>query len=368
MHKLLSIAADTTGFLWKEVTPLSGLPTLGVMALTLGLGYLTGHETAGAIAAGSAFMVGFAVFHETLASTVISMAMLTLGLASATLAGSLGGGWTWATLLLVAIAGLNFSLLSNLSATAGWMGQQCAVFVLVAGYFPGGVRYAGGRAAMVLLGGALQIAVHAATDLVAHRHQPKPPQRLTARLETRLWELWDQLQESLTLRGESGAYTVRLVFTLLLCTALYRFQHIRNGYWLPMTALLVLKPEWTGTLSRGLARMAGTVAGAGLALWMAMGPPLPLIVVFALVLAAAWGCYALQAVNYAMFSLFITLYIVFLFRFGGISQTSAAHVRLLNTLMGGLIALAVDTAWMLATWKRGSIKGAEPAPSADPAA
>jgi hypothetical protein len=52
-------------------------------------------------------------------------------------------------------------------------------------------------------------------------------------------------------------------------------------------------------------------------------------------------------VNYALFSLSITLYIVFLFRFGGFSDRSAAHLRLVNTAIGGGIALAIDAIWKL---------------------
>jgi len=48
-----------------------------------------------------------------------------------------------------------------------------------------------------------------------------------------------------------------------------------------------------------------------------------------------------------LFSFSITLYIVFLFRFGGFSDRSAAHLRLLNTAIGGGIALAIDLLWKL---------------------
>ncbi|AXC13555.1 hypothetical protein ACPOL_4280 [Acidisarcina polymorpha] len=51
---------------------------------------------------------------------------------------------------------------------------------------------------------------------------------------------------------------------------------------------------------------------------------------------------SLQAVNYAAFSLCVTIYIVCLFRFGGFSQTDAAHIRLFNTALGGSVALLVD--------------------------
>jgi uncharacterized membrane protein YccC len=54
-------------------------------------------------------------------------------------------------------------------------------------------------------------------------------------------------------------------------------------------------------------------------------------------------------VNYAVFSIFVTLYIVFLFRFGGFSETQAAHIRLVNTVVGGSLALLIDAVWKAAT-------------------
>jgi uncharacterized membrane protein YccC len=121
-----------------------------------------------------------------------------------------------------------------------------------------------------------------------------------------------------------------------------------------MTALLVIRPQWTSTFSRGIARMAGTVAGAGIALLLARTLHPSTAVILALVLVSAWASYATQAVNYAVFSLFLTLYIVFLFRFGGFSQTSAAHIRLFNTVLGGSIALLVDGFWSLTPAARSS--------------
>ena len=170
----------------------------------------------------------------------------------------------------------------------------------------------------------------------------------------RLRELLGRLREELTLHGETAPYVGRLALALLISTAIYRCFRVRNGYWIPMTALLVLKPQWTGTLSRGIARMVGTVAGAGIALALARLLPFPEWVIPALVIVCAWGCYALQAVNYAIFSVFVTLYIVFLFRFGGFSQTAAAHIRLVNTIVGGAIALAIDATWMAAARRRQS--------------
>jgi hypothetical protein len=275
------------------------------------------------------------------------MAILTVSLASATLAGSLAAGWTWAVLFVTLIAAINYGLLSGLSPNAGWIGQQAATYVIIAGYFPRGLHYAVGRTGMVLAGGALQMLVFTAFYFIKHPAIEAAAPPLPHRLKHRISELWQTLRKGCHFRGDTLSYILRLSITLLLCTAIYRRFHVRNGYWSPMTALLVLKPQWVHTVSRSIARLIGTLLGAGIALLLARFVHFDPAVILACVLVCAWACYAVQAVNYAAFSLFITLYIVFLFRSGGFSQTSAAHIRLFNTALGGCIALLIDALWNL---------------------
>ena len=345
--QLFSLSADTTLFPWNKSTPYPALESTLAVGAALCFGELTGHQSAGSIAAGAAFTVGFAVFHQALASTLLSMGLLTLGIASATLAGSLGAHWTPLVLLLCALAAINYGLLASLGNTTGWIGQQCATFVIISSYFSQGVHYAVGRASMVLAGGALQMAVYAVTALI-HRHSgahdpPVPP--ILRQVRTRSFQLVHALRNELHWSAENTGYAVRLTITLGLSTLLYRELHWRNGYWAPMTALLVLKPKWTNTLSRGIARLTGTSVGAALcALLAALGPAYPHWLCFLLIIVTAWLCFTLQAVNYAAFSTALTLYTVYLFAFGGFSERSAAGLRLANTLIGGLLALAVDYA------------------------
>ena len=342
------ISEDTTAFPWSRRTPWSGLEATAAIALALIGGQLAGHESAGAIAAGSAFTIGFAVYHEAAASTLLSMALVTAGTASATLLGSLGAAWTPLVLMLAVIASLNYGLLSSLSPTAGWIGQQCGVYVIIASYFPKGTEYAVGRSSMVVVGGLLQMAVYGLTRLWHRRRKPHPS-RLPQRFRNRILQLWAALETEAHLSNgtETLSYTLRLIATLLLSTAYYRHRHLGNGYWAPMTALLVLKPQWAHTFSRGIARLTGTLIGVGAAVLLGMALPLHQTVIFCLVFFSAWACYALQAVNYALFSMVLTLYVVFSFRFGGFSQPAAAHLRLLNTAIGGGIALGVDLLWKL---------------------
>ncbi len=355
MPLLQDISVDTVAFPWANRAPRRAVQSSIAIALALIVGRLTGHASAGAIAAGAAFTVGFAVFHEAMASTLLSMAFVTAGIASATLAGSLAAQWTPGVLLVAVMASINYGLLAELSPTAGWIGQQCAVFAIVASGFPLGPHYAVGRASMVVVGGLLQLVVYAISFRIRHvtfSSESVPP--LHQRLLARIRELWREVEESL--RSSSAAsrvsYICRLALTLSLATLYYRRHHLANGYWAPMTAVLVLKPVWTGTLSRGAARLLGTVAGATIAVLSALYLHATTPIIFALVMLTAWASYAVQAVNYALFSLFLTLYIVYSFRFGGFSQPSAAHLRMLNTAIGGGLALAVDFVWLTFSFVR----------------
>ena len=345
MLHLRDISEDTTLFPWNKSTPYPAIESTVAVALALLLGELTGHRSAGSIAAGAAFTIGFAVFHEALSSTLLSMAILTAGIASATLAGSLGAQWTPVVLLLCILAALNYGVLTNLDPTASWIGQQCGVYVVIASYFDQGVHYALGRAAMVVAGGAVQMVVFTAFRFLHRYSHPgdPPPPRLPRQLRTRLAQLWRAARAQLHWKAESVGYVLKLVLTLGLSTALYRYLHWRNGYWAPMTALLVLKPKWANTLSRGIARLTGTLVAVTLCLLLTFRyPAFSHWTYFGLILLTAYLCFALQAVNYALFSVAITFYTVFLFGFGGFSERSAAGLRLFNTALGGLLALSVD--------------------------
>ena len=273
------------------------------------------------------------------------MALLTLGIASATLAGSLAAQWTPMVLILCVVAALNYGVLASLDPTASWIGQQCAVYVVVSSYFANGVHYAVGRTAMVLIGGLLQMILFTGFRYLHRYSNPgdTEPPPLRRQIRTRVGQLWRATRERLNSNAGMDGYVLKLVITLGLSTMLYRYLHWRNGYRAPMTALLVLRPKWANTLSRGIARLTGTLVGAAITVLLAyLLPPFHHWVYFGLVLITAYACFAVQAVNYAFFSVVLTLNTVFLFAFGGFSERSAASLRLINTALGGFLALLVD--------------------------
>jgi uncharacterized membrane protein YccC len=150
-------------------------------------------------------------------------------------------------------------------------------------------------------------------------------------------------------------YSLLLAITLGVTTEIYRQLQFSTGYWIPMTTLLVLKPGVTDTVNRAVARVLGTLAGSILVSFcIAHLNPSP-VVLASFTLLFAWLSYGTLNVNYALFSVFITGYIIFLLSLANVPGPVIAQRRALCTALGGSIALIVRLfviSRRLSLWKR----------------
>lgn len=177
-----------------------------------------------------------------------------------------------------------------------------------------------------------------------HFPYPRPP-------ALHLESVWSNIRANLTPRSSSFRHAIRLGVTLALATALYQIFHlpVNRGYWIPMTAALVLRADFTTTFTRGIARLLGTTLGAVLTtlLIVFLAPSHALLVV--IITIAAYLMYSTLFANYAIFSVATTMAVVFLLSFA-VSQTlSLAESRAIDTVIGGLLALLMYALWP--TWE-----------------
>ena len=157
------------------------------------------------------------------------------------------------------------------------------------------------------------------------------------------------LRANLSWQSAVFRHAVRLSAVLTLGMILYRVTGLAHGYWISLTALLVLRQDFTTTAVRGISRVAGTVLGALVAtlLVVAIRPDQTgLAVLFAL---SAFSAFVTVRVNYALFSVFVTAYVVFLLAFAAEPAVSTAGARLVATLVGGALAIGAYLAWP--TWE-----------------
>jgi uncharacterized membrane protein YccC len=158
------------------------------------------------------------------------------------------------------------------------------------------------------------------------------------------------LRANLTLQSMVFRHALRLSVTLTAAAILYKTLPLQRGYWIPLTVVIVLRPDFTSTVTRGLILSAGTLLGAVLAdvLIAAVRPGPWGLVVFVAVLTFA-ALVVFQA-SFAVYTVLLTGYIVSLVALAGTPPLVAAVARAENVLIGAGLAMAAILLWP--AWER----------------
>ncbi len=159
----------------------------------------------------------------------------------------------------------------------------------------------------------------------------------------------ETLVANVPLASPYGRLGVRLAVTLAVAAALYHALNVRNGYWMGLTVVLLLKPDFTTTIVRGVSRVAGTIVGAGVATAIAvyLNPGQHVEVALCIVFAAL-GYVAFNA-NYAVYTTTITAYVIFMLALLGQPEQAAVTARVAATLAGAGLAALATLLWP--TWE-----------------
>ena len=161
------------------------------------------------------------------------------------------------------------------------------------------------------------------------------------------------LAANLTLRSSACRHAIRLALAAALASALARALQLPHEYWVPLTALWLLRPDFGSTFTRGVQRYAGTTAGAVLAtVFAATVHPGPYALsILATVLSVGIFCFMLA--NYGVTGACTTGWVVFVSALAGIPELHAAADRVLDTSLGAIIALGGYLLWP--SWERGEV-------------
>lgn len=145
-------------------------------------------------------------------------------------------------------------------------------------------------------------------------------------------------------------FTARLAVLMILAIAVYVHWQIPRGYWLALTIVVVLQPDYGSTRQRAAQRIVGTLIGgvlASLLLWLKLPAAILLVAIAATIFAFS---YFLRK-NYAIAVFFITLMIVLLTEETGTVTLEFTLLRLIATAAGGAVAmLAALVFWPV--WER----------------
>jgi hypothetical protein len=345
-QSLKRVLSDSISFQWEKQTLGADLILTAPVAVCLAIGIAVGHPAAGMIAAGGAVNTGFGQKHSIDDSSLLPMIFVTLGMSFAGFFGVLIGHENQLLVLASALWGFGYGMLTNRPEGYGWVGQQCVITFLVASAFPAPLGEAVDRALLLFSGGAVQLIISSVLLQVCGELQARLFQltRYVRAEEAALRAAWLETAASIRqtrLVNSPIPYSIRLAITIGVSTEIYRRLHYPSGYWIPMTALLVLKPDLTDTVSRVIARMLGTMCGAVASSFLLAHVHASSAVLAAGTVAFAWLAYGLLNVNYALFTTAVTSYIVFLLALDVTPGEELAERRTICTAIGAIIALSV---------------------------
>ncbi|MDE3209453.1 MAG: FUSC family protein [Pseudomonadota bacterium] len=180
--------------------------------------------------------------------------------------------------------------------------------------------------------------------------------------ETRLPEslrsnsAWATLRAAMTPHSVAFRHAVRMAVCLSAALWLSRQLQLPHGYWLPMTAAIVLRPDFAATFKFGLLRVLGTVFGLVITtVLLHITPYDP----WAHLLLMALLCMAfryLATAHYGIAVAALTGTVVILLSFDGVNPGEAVIARVINTAFGCGMALLAYVAWP--TWERGRARAA----------
>lgn len=150
--------------------------------------------------------------------------------------------------------------------------------------------------------------------------------------------LADPMRRHVNLKSLIFRHALRVAAVVVPCTAVIVKFNLLHGIWLPMTTLIVLQPEYGGTLQRALQRSAGTVAGAVIAgiLLTTLHNTAAFEVAVAILLFAT---FFLIRRHYGQAIAFLTPLLILLVGFSGADPWRDVGDRVLYTLVGAILAI-----------------------------
>lgn len=153
------------------------------------------------------------------------------------------------------------------------------------------------------------------------------------------------LRDALRTRSPALRHAVRLAVAVPVSVLVASWLSLPRGYWLPFSVALILKPDYSTLLRRGVGRLTGTMIGATLATLVVSLVHPDLAATAVIVALCAWAAFATWTASFPLGVAFITALVLVLLSTSLHDPLSTAFDRLLDVSLGGVIAVAAYLAW-----------------------
>jgi uncharacterized membrane protein YccC len=171
---------------------------------------------------------------------------------------------------------------------------------------------------------------------------------------SRLRDPLEVLRANLHPGSPAARHALRLAILVPATDLAIRAVGVQRGYWVALTILVVLRPDFAATFQRSLMRVIGTLIGlllASLLVHYLLGDSTPAMI--ALLAVSFFGMRMAGPANLGLSAMFLASVVVVLLSLIGVPAHSTVLVRLVDTVIGGAIALAAVLLWP--SWERGQL-------------
>jgi uncharacterized membrane protein YccC len=181
----------------------------------------------------------------------------------------------------------------------------------------------------------------ATAELVPAEAEPTPGvrHRWWSDQRHRVARVGDTLRANATVDSLVARHALRYGTATAIGLTIAMAADVTKGYWITLTIAVVLRPFMAATLSRAVLRVAGTVLGAALtALLVTTVTNAAGLIALLFVLSVL--AFSLMPLNYALGVVFLTPLVITLISLTTAGGWVLAEHRILNTMIGGALALA----------------------------
>lgn len=162
--------------------------------------------------------------------------------------------------------------------------------------------------------------------------------------------------QNLTLKSTTFKHALRVTSVMVIGFCVSLVLPSNHSYWILLTILVISKPGFSLTKQRNYQRVLGTIVGAVIGMFL-ITYVTEMHSLFVILLICMVGCYSFQRKNYVISVVFMTPYILLLYRFLGLGTITLAGERIYDTLIGSGIAFAASYL-LFPSWEKDYLKDA----------
>ncbi len=192
-------------------------------------------------------------------------------------------------------------------------------------------------------------------NLESHRDEKETPSDVSSEPEIKPFRFWRPIRSNLSFESEGFRHALRLGLIAALGQTLATVLHLPRGYWIAVTILFILKPNFGGTLQRAVLRVTGTVLGGLIAAALSLTIQEEVILI-AILPVLAFAALSVRPINYGLYTLALTPMIMVMLDVGHSADWETSLLRVLHTFIGGFLAV-VGGYVLFPVWEKQKLPG-----------